>query len=177
MLSLEKNITETSMDLVLFGIGAVLTVLGILGSFLPVLPGVPFSWLGLLLLYLAPSVPINYWVLGISLILAIIIYAMQLIIPAMGTKRYGGSKAGMWGATIGLIIGIFLPIPLGIIIGAFVGAFVGEIINKSDSKSAARAAYGSFIGLLASTFMELVVAIGFLVFFSYKAWEFRALLF
>ena len=152
-------------------------ILGILGSFLPVLPGVPLSWVGLLLLYLAPSVPINYWVLGIAFILAAIIYALQLVIPAMGTKKYGGSKAGMWGATIGLVIGIFVPIPLGIIIGAFAGAFIGEIINKSDSKSALRAAYGSFIGLLASTFMELVVAVGFLIFFSYKAWEFRELIF
>ena len=152
-------------------------ILGILGSFLPVLPGVPLSWVGLLLLYLAPSVPINYWVLGTAFILAAIIYALQLVIPAMGTKKYGGSKAGMWGATIGLVIGIFVPIPLGIIIGAFAGAFIGEIINKSDSKSALRAAYGSFIGLLASTFMEMVVAVGFLIFFSYKAWEFRELIF
>ena len=152
-------------------------ILGIMGSFLPVLPGVPLSWVGLLLLYLAPSVPINYWVLGIAFILAAIIYALQLVIPAMGTKKYGGSKAGMWGATIGLVIGIFVPIPLGIIIGAFAGAFIGEIINKSDSKSALRAAYGSFIGLLASTFMEMVVAVGFLIFFSYKAWEFRELIF
>ena len=165
------------MDLILFGVGAVLMILGILGSFLPVLPGVPLSWVGLLLLYLAPSVPINYWVLGIAFILAAIIYALQLVIPAMGTKKYGGSKAGMWGATIGLVIGIFVPIPLGIIIGAFAGAFIGEIINKSDSKSALRAAYGSFIGLLASTFMEMVVAVGFLIFFSYKAWEFRDLIF
>jgi len=165
------------MDLLLFGVGAVLMILGILGSFLPVLPGVPLSWLGLLLLYLAPSIPINYWVLGIAFILAAIIYALQLIIPAMGTKRYGGSKMGMWGATIGLVIGIFVPIPLGIVIGAFAGAFIGEIINKSDSKSALRAAYGSFIGLLASTFMELVVAVGFLIFFSYKALEFRNLIF
>ena len=165
------------MDLIFFGIGAVLMILGILGSFLPVLPGVPLSWVGLLFLYLAPSVPLNYWVLGIAFVLAAIIYALQLIIPAMGTKKYGGSKAGMWGATIGLVIGIFIPIPLGIIIGAFAGAFIGEIINKSDSKSALRAAYGSFIGLLASTFMELVVAVGFLIFFSYKAWEFRDLIF
>ena len=165
------------MDLILFGVGAVLMILGIMGSFLPVLPGVPLSWVGLLLLYLAPSVPINYWVLGIAFILAAIIYALQLVIPAMGTKKYGGSKAGMWGATIGMVIGIFVPIPLGIIIGAFAGAFIGEIINKSDSKSALRAAYGSFIGLLASTFMEMVVAVWFLIFFSYKAWEFRELIF
>ncbi|MBI6118596.1 DUF456 domain-containing protein [Salegentibacter maritimus] len=165
------------MDLLLIVIGAVLMILGILGSFLPVLPGVPLSWLGLLLLYLSPSIPINYWVLGIAFFLAAIIYALQLVIPAMGTKRYGGSKAGMWGATIGLVVGILTPIPLGILIGAFVGAFIGEIVNKSDSKSALRAAYGSFIGLLASTFMELIVAVGFFLFFSYKVWGFRDLLF
>lgn len=165
------------MDILLFTLAALCVVGGILGSFLPVLPGVPLSWLGLLLLYLVPSVIINWWVLGITFILAAVIYALQLIIPAMGTKKYGGSKSGMWGATIGLVIGIFVPIPLGIIIGAFAGAFIGEIINKADSKSALRAAYGSFIGLLASTFMELVVAVGFLIFFSYKTWEFRELIF
>lgn len=165
------------MDLLFFGLGAVLMIIGILGSFLPVLPGVPVSWIGLLMLHLAPSVPVNYWFLGITLVVAVIIYALQLIIPAMGTKKYGGSKAGMWGATIGLILGLIAPIPFGIIIGPFIGAFIGEILNKADSKSAVRAAFGSFIGFLASTFMEFMVALGFLFLFIYKAWDYKELLF
>jgi uncharacterized protein YqgC (DUF456 family) len=129
------------------------------------------------MLYLAPSVPVSYSFLGITFIIAVIIYVLQLVIPAMGTKRYGGSRYGMWGATIGLVVGIITPIPFGIIIGAFAGAFIGELLNKTESKKALRAAFGSFIGFLASTFMEFIVAVAFLFLFIYKAWEFREMLF
>lgn len=165
------------MDLILIIIGGILMIVGLLGSFLPVLPGVPISWLGLLLLHLAPSIPMNYWLLGITLVVAILIYAMNLIIPALGTKRFGGSKYGMIGATAGLVIGLIAPIPFGVLIGPFVGAFIGEIINKSNSKLALRAAFGSFIGFLASSFMEFVIAFGFLILYVYKTWEYRDFLF
>lgn len=165
------------MDIILVFLAAFLMVIGILGSFLPVLPGVPISWVGLLVFYLAPSVPVNYWFLGITFVIAVLIYALNLIIPAMGTKRYGGSKFGMIGATLGLVIGLFSPIPFGVIIGPFVGAFIGELINKSNRKSALKAAYGSFIGFLASSFMELVVAFSFLMLFLWKVWEFKEVIF
>lgn len=165
------------MDILLVTLGAFLMIVGILGSFLPVLPGVPVSWLGLLMLYLAPSIPMNYWFLGITFIVAVLIYALNWIIPALGTKRFGGSRAGMIGATVGLVVGILAPIPLGIIIGPFVGAFIGEIINNSDRRSAFKAAVGSFIGFLASSFMEFMVAFAFLLLFVWKVWQFRDLLF
>lgn len=165
------------MDLLLIVVGAVLMIVGILGSFLPVLPGVPVSWLGLLVLHLAPSIPMNYWLLGITLVIALIIYGLNLVIPAMGTKQFGGSKAGMIGATIGLVVGLIAPVPFGVLIGPFVGAFIGEIINKSNSKSALKAAFGSFIGFLASSFMEFVIALGFLILYIYKVWDYRDLLF
>lgn len=165
------------MELILFGIAAILMVVGLLGSFLPVLPGAPVSWLGLLLLHFIPGVPMNYWFLGITLFFALGIYALNLIIPALGTKKFGGSKTGMIGATIGLVIGLVSPIPFGILIGAFAGAFIGEIINKSDRKSALKAAFGSFLGLIASNFMEFLVAFIFLILFIYKAWGFREIIF
>ena len=161
------------MDVIFVSLAAFLMLLGILGSILPVLPGILISWVGLLVFYLAPSVPINYWFLGSTFFIAILIYVLNLIIPAMGTKRYGGSKSGMIGATIGLVIGLFSPIPFGIIIGPFIGAFIGEIINKSNRKSALKAAFGSFIGFLASSFMELMVAFSFLLLFLWKVWEFK----
>ena len=165
------------MDILLLSIGAILMVVGILGSFLPVLPGVPVSWLGLLLIFLTPSVPMDYWFLGITFFVAVLIYGLNWIIPAMGTKRFGGSRSGMIGATIGLVVGLIAPIPFGVIIGPFVGAFIGEIINKSDRRSALKAAFGSFIGFLASSFMEFIVAFGFLILFVWKVWEFREVLF
>lgn len=164
------------MDILLVTLGAFLMVVGILGSFLPVLPGVPISWVGLLLLHLAPSVPMNYWFLGITFIVAALIYALNWIIPAMGTQRFGGSRSGMIGATIGLVVGIIAPIPFGIIIGPFIGAFIGEIINKSDRRSALKAAFGSFIGFLASSFMEFIVAFAFLLLYVWKVWEYRDLI-
>lgn len=164
------------MDILLLILAAILLITGILGSFLPVLPGVPLSWFGLLLFYLT-SVPMNYTFLGITLFVAILVMVLQYVIPALGSKYFGGSKYGMVGATIGLVVGIFIPIPLGIIIGAFAGAFIGEVINKSDSRTATRAAFGSFVGLLASTFMEFVISGIFLILFIVKVWEYRSLLF
>ncbi len=163
------------MDLLFIVIGAILMIVGLFGSFLPVLPGVPVSWLGLLMLHLAPSIPMNYWLLGITLVIAILIYVLNLMIPAMGTKRFGGSRSGMIGATIGLVVGLLAPIPFGVLIGPFVGAFIGEIVNKSSSRSALKAAFGSFLGFLASSFMEFVIAFAFLLLFIYKAWDHKDL--
>ena len=149
-------------------------IVGVLGSFLPVLPGPPISWVGLLLLYLTKAVPVSYTVLGITLVIAIVVGILDYIIPAKGTKRFGGSKYGIWGTNIGLVVGILAPIPLGFIIGPFVGAFVGELINDStDSKKAFKAATGSFIGFLASTFMKFLVSMIFLGLFLVKVWEYR----
>ena len=136
---------------------------GIAGSLLPALPGTPISWIGLLLLYLSPGMEKNYWVLGITLVITIVISVLDYVIPAKGTKRFGGSKYGIWGTNIGLIVGIFAPIPFGFIIGPFVGALVGELLyDKKDTTRATKAAVGSFVGFLAGTFIKFVVTIAFL---------------
>jgi uncharacterized protein YqgC (DUF456 family) len=160
------------MDIALVVIGFILVLIGILGSFLPVLPGPPLSWVGLLLLYLTKAVPDNWWFLGITLFFALFITVMDYVIPAMGTKKFGGSKAGMYGSIIGLLIGIFLPIPGGIIIGAFLGAFVGELTKNSDNKTALKAAIGSFLGFLTGTFMKLLVTVIYAGLFIFRTIEY-----
>lgn len=162
------------MEHVLLLLGFVLMIVGVLGSFLPVLPGPPISWVGLLLLYLTKAVPMSYTILGITLVIAILVGILDYIIPAKGTKRFGGSKYGIWGTNIGLVVGILAPIPFGFIVGPFVGAFVGELMNDStDSKKAFKAATGSFIGFLASTFMKFLVSMIFLGLYLVKVWEYR----
>ena len=166
------------MDITLLLIAFILMIVGILGSFLPVLPGPPISWVGLLLLYLTNAVPMSYTVLGVTLVVALVVGILDYVIPAKGTKRFGGSKYGIWGTNIGLVIGILAPIPFGFIIGPFVGAFVGEMINDSkDSQKAFKAATGSFIGFLASTFIKFVVSVVFFGLFLLKVWEYRSELF
>ncbi|MBT8284563.1 MAG: DUF456 domain-containing protein [Flavobacteriaceae bacterium] len=167
------------MDIVLLFLGFVLMILGILGSFLPVLPGTPVSWVGLLLLYLTKAVPDDWWFLGITLMIALLVFAMDYIIPAMGTRKFGGTRAGMIGTTLGLVVAIVFPVLgiLGIIIWPFVGAFLGELLNKADQQSALKAAFGSFIGFLTGTFLKFLVTIMFLGLFISTAWEYRSALF
>lgn len=159
------------MEYVLLILGLVLILFGILGSILPALPGTPISWVGLLLIYLIPAIKINYWILGLTLILTIVIAVLDYVLPSKGTKHFGGTKYGIWGTNIGLIIGLFFP-PFGFVIGPFLGAFIGELIyNSKDTKGAFIAAVGSFLGLLASTFMKvlfclLLLGIYLVVFFS-----------
>ncbi|SDD96403.1 hypothetical protein SAMN05421636_102452 [Pricia antarctica] len=167
------------MDIVLLIIGFILMLVGILGSFLPVLPGPPISWVGLLLLQLTSAVPQNWIFLGITGAVAIIVVALDYIIPAMGTKKFGGSRAGMVGTTIGLLVSLIFPVLgiFGIIIWPFIGALVGELINKADQKTALKAAFGSFMGFLTGTFLKFLVAAIFLGLFIAKAWEHRTGLF
>ncbi|HLA55159.1 MAG TPA: DUF456 domain-containing protein [Flavobacterium sp.] len=166
------------MDILLFVIGLVCMILGILGSFLPVLPGPALGWIGLLLLYFTDAVPMNYWVLGITFVIMAVISVLDYVIPAKGTKHFGGSKYGIWGTNIGLVVGIFAPIPFGFLIGPFVGAFVGEIIyNSTDHKRALKAATGSFIGFLASSFIQFVTGVVFFGLFVAIVWQYRTGLF
>lgn len=162
------------MDIFLLTIGFLFVMLGLIGSFLPVLPGPLTSWLGLLILYFTSIVPMNYTFLGITLAIAILIWILDYIIPAIGTKRFGGSKYGVYGTTIGLLIGLFSPIPLGILIGAFLGAFIGEMLHdKKNTRRAFRASIGSLLGLITSATIKFTVALVYAVLFFMKVWEYN----
>jgi len=176
---LSSNSKLKKMDIALFLLGLILMFVGILGSFLPVLPGPPISWVGLLLLHLTKAVPQNWTFLGITLAIAILVFILDYIIPAMGTRKFGGSKAGMFGTMAGLLVAIIFPILgiFGIVIWPFVGALVGELLNKSDQKTAVKAAFGSFIGFISGTFLKFIVTAIFLGLFISKVWEHKAALF
>lgn len=167
------------MEIVLLVLGLLCVIIGILGSFLPVLPGPPISWLGLLLLYLTPSVPDNWWFLVITAVIALAITALDYWFPVIGTKKFGGSRAGMIGTTIGLVVAIFFPVLgiFGIVIWPFIGALVGELTNNSNREGAVKAAFGSFLGFLTGTFLKFVVAIVYFGFFVQIAWRYREGLF
>ena len=162
------------MDIFLLTVGILFTFLGILGSFLPVLPGPITSWAGLLVLHLTNAVPMNWTFLGITLAIALIIWIIDYIIPAMGTKKFGGTRYGVIGTMIGLILGLFFFPPFGIIIGPFIGAYIGEMLNDSkDSKRALKAAFGSFIGFITSTFLKFITAIVFIGLYFSIFWEYK----
>lgn len=166
------------IETLLLILGIILCIAGIIGSILPIIPGPIISWLGLLMIYLMPNVAGDYWFLGITFGIAILILVIDEIFPIIGTKYFGGSKAGVIGSTIGLIVGLFFP-PLGFLIGPFAGAFLGEILfnAKSNSKHALKSALGSFVGFLASTFMKVLISFIYLGLFIYKLTEYWSLIF
>ena len=165
------------MDIFLTILGLLFMIIGLIGSFLPILPGPPLSWIGLLLLYLTNAIPDNWTFLGVTLIIALLVFALDYIIPAIGAKRFGGTRAGMIGTTIGLIIGIIAPIPGGIVIGPFLGALIGELSNKADSATALKAAFGSFLGFITGAFIKFIVAVVYFGFFIKVFWEYKSVIF
>ena len=162
------------MDILLLIIGFLCMVIGVFGSFMPVIPGLSISWFGLLLLYFTNTIPTNYWILGITLVITLLLSVLDYFIPAKGTKKFGGSSYGIWGTNIGLLIGLLTPIPFGFIIGAFLGAFIGELTNSKNHRLALKAATGSLIGFLVSSFMMFLVSILYLGLFITIVWKYKS---
>jgi uncharacterized protein YqgC (DUF456 family) len=149
-----------------------LGVIGIVGSIAPGLPGPPLSWVGLLLLFLwgggtdggGDSMTLSFLLLwlGVTVIVTIIDY----IVPAYFTKLTGGSKAGGWGAIIGLFAGLVYP-PVGMILGSLLGAFIAELVfAKKDTATSIKSAFGAFLGFIFGTGAKLVVS-GVMLFYIF----------
>jgi uncharacterized protein YqgC (DUF456 family) len=155
------------MDYVLIVFGVLFIVGGILGCILPVIPGPPLSYVGLLLLHFTERYSFTPKFLIIWAIVTVVVYALDFIIPAWGTKKFGGSKRGVWGSIIGLIIGMFFFPPIGIIVGPFLGAVVGELSLGKESGLALKAGFGSFLGFLTGTLLKLITS-GMMTWYFFK---------
>lgn len=141
-------------------ISVLLLIIGILGTFLPVLPGLIISFAGLLLYKFGAdsNLPMIWiWIFGFLTLLSAI---LNYIIPAKTNRKYGGTKWGSIGSVVGTIVGIFIPIPFGFLIGMFAGVFIGELLHDfSDKKKAFNSTKGAFIGFLYGTGFNLLVGL------------------
>lgn len=155
------------MDLTFAILGSLLVLIGFFGSILPVIPGPPISWAGLLLLkwtgYISDNQPGYQNVLWILLFFVVLVTILDYVVPIMGTRKYGGSKRGVWGATLGVVVGLFFG-PPGIILGPFLGAYLGEISSGKKDREALKAAWGSFVGFLLGVGLKLMTC-GVILFF------------
>jgi uncharacterized protein YqgC (DUF456 family) len=155
------------MDYFLLALAIILMIAGIAGCLLPVLPGPPLSYLGLVTLHFTRFADISKNLFIILAVVAIVVTVIDYVVPIWGTRRFGGSKYGMRGATVGLIIGLFLG-PIGIIIGPFIGAVVGELIFRDDMKYALKAGFGSLLGFLTGVGLKLAASL-LITFYFIKA--------
>ncbi|NCB07653.1 MAG: DUF456 domain-containing protein [Bacteroidia bacterium] len=146
------------MDYVLIGLGILLLVSGILGCVLPVIPGLPLNYAALLLLHFTGRYQFSTQFLLVWAVITVVVYALDYVIPAWGTRKFGGSRRGVWGSVIGLVVGLFFFPPFGIIVGPFAGAVIGELTAGKDSGTALKAGFGSFIGFLLGTLLKLIAS-------------------
>ena len=135
------------MNVALIIIGLILAIAGMVGCILPIIPGPILSFSALILLsWIKSWQSFSQTFLIVMGILTGLLLLLDYVAPALGAKKYGASKRGLWGSAIGMIIGIFFIPPWGMIVGAFIGALVGELASGKSGRKALRAGWGILIG-------------------------------
>lgn len=155
-------------SLILWIIGALLAATGLSGLLLPLVPGAPLLFLGLLFGAWAEGFHyIGVWTLLILAGMAGLTYVVEFAASVLGVKRYGGSRRAMLGAALGGIVGLFLGIP-GILLGPFVGAVIGELSLQRSLDQASRAGFGTVVGLALGVAGKLAIGIAMIGLFLLK---------
>jgi len=154
------------MTIVLIVVTSILLLLGFAGVFLPVLPGVPLAWLGLLIYAIGTGFEkISVTATVIFSVLMLLTLAFDLAAPMLGAKKYQASKWGVMGASLGLLVGILTMGFVGTIVGPLLGALVMEFIAKREPVPAMKAALGTFVGFIAGTLFRTIVVLTMIGFF------------
>ena len=139
----------------------ILLILGIIGTILPVLPGLLLSLCGLLIYKFGTDTPLSMIYIWIFVFLTLISVVLNYVIPARTTRKYGGTRWGSIGSFVGTLVGMFfIPIPFGFLIGMFAGVFVGELLHDAkDKKKAWNSTKGALIGFVYGTGFNLIVGL------------------
>lgn len=146
-------------------ISIILLILGIVGTFLPVLPGLLLSLAGLLIYKFGTDAPISMVFIWIFVALTVLSAVLNYVIPARTTRKYGGTRWGSLGSIVGTFAGmIFIPIPFGFLIGMFLGVFIGELLHDMrDKKKAWNSTKGAMIGFIYGTGFNFIVGVAMLL--------------
>lgn len=153
-----------NLDVLFIIIANIFFVLGLIGCIIPVLPGPPLAYIGILFIHFTEKFHFTPQQLIIYGAAALIVTILDYYTPILGTKYFKGSKKGIWGSVIGLVAGIIFT-PIGMFVGAFLGALIGELIDHKPIKGALKAALGTFLGLLVGILLKFIVCIYFIFVF------------
>lgn len=143
------------MEIVLLILAFFMMLIGLIGCIVPGLPGTPITYIGLWIAQATEKIHFSWQFLLIWGIVVVIISVLDYVVPAWGTKHYGGTKWGVWGSTIGVFVGLFFG-AMGVIFGPLVGAVIGELISGKQLNDALKAGWGSFVGILFGTILKLI---------------------
>jgi uncharacterized protein YqgC (DUF456 family) len=153
------------MEWLLAIISILFLITGIIGCILPVLPGPPLSFAGMLIMHFTRFAEFETSTLIIVGTVIGVVQILDYIVPVLGTKKFGGTKYGANGSIVGLLIGMFFLPPLGpfgiitVLGGPFLGAYIGEIIGGAKKEKALGAAFGTFVGFLAGTLIRVITSV------------------
>lgn len=151
--------------ILLWVLAASLILTGLAGMILPLLPGAPLLFLGLVIgAWAEDFIHVGYGTLGILAGLTLLTYVVDFLSGALGAKRFGASKRAMIGATIGAVVGLFMGI-VGIIVGPFIGAVIGELTAKRTLSDAGYAGVGTTLGLVVGIAVKLLIGVTMIVIF------------
>lgn len=148
--------------------GLILTIFGLIGCFIPIIPSPITSWFGFLILYFSSNVIISFKFLIFTLIISILFFIGDFYLPLFAAKKFGSSKKGILGTGIGLFLGFFILGPIGVILGACIGAFIGELINNKRDNKILNGVIGSIIGILSGIILKFMVSLVFLIIYLEK---------
>lgn len=155
-------------DYFLIALSITLILLGLAGCILPVIPGPPLAWLGLLLAKFISFSSLDWITITVLAGVTLIVTLLDYLFPAWIAKKMGGSNWGAWGTIIGLLLGIVVLGPFGAVVGPFVGALVGEMLKKQPENKPKNnpwlSAVGSFIGFMLGVGVKLI-SVGVIIYF------------
>ena len=151
-------------------IAGALVLIGLLGTVLPVLPGLPLMFAGMLLAAWAGDFrQIGVWTLVLLGVLVAISIAVDVLASILGAKRVGASNKALVGAGVGGLVGIFFGIP-GLLAGPFLGAVVGEMAHGREWRAASKVGFGTWLGMALGAALKLALAFSMLVVFGIALW-------
>jgi hypothetical protein len=147
------------MEIAIIVLSALLIIVGIIGSLVPVLPGPPIGFSGLLILSLLTSYTFTTAELVVVGVLTGLVTVLDYVIQIYGVKKYGGGKMAINGTVVGFIVGLLFG-PLGMILGPFLGAYGGALIEKGKTENQSppiKIALGAFLGFLGGTVLKMAL--------------------
>ena len=150
-------------DMIWIILAAVFMLLGLLGCIIPVVPGPPLSYFGLLILQLKSNPPFSLKFMLFMAIITIFVTIIDYLVPFWSSKKVGAGKWGVRGAMIGLLFSFFFFPPFSIFIFTMIGAFAGEIMAGKNSILALKASIGVFMGFMFGTILKVVIS-GYMVY-------------
>jgi uncharacterized protein len=156
-----------NVDTLLIVSGMIFLLIGLLGAFIPLIPGPPLSYGGFLLIHFSSSIQFSAGQLWFFGIFSLFVLVLDFILPVVITPKTRGSKSAMIGAGIGMLIGVFLFFPYGIIVGPVVGAWLAGKVKGMTDKEALHAAMGSFAGVLLGIVLKFTLSM-FMLFIAAK---------